>query len=39
VKRRISRAQKFLDDHFIDPTNEGSASEPAGSPDPKEARS
>lgn len=39
VKRRISRAQHFLDDHFIDPTNEGSAPEPASSSDPKEVRS
>src|SRR6185295_767781 len=39
VKRRISRAQHFLDDHFIDATNEGSAQEPAASPDPKEVRS
>ena len=39
VKRRISRAQHFLDDHFIDPTNEGSPQEPAASADPKEARS
>ena len=39
VKRRISRAQHFLDDHFIDPTHEGSAPELAASPDPKEARS
>ena len=35
VKRRISRAQHFLDDHFIDPTNEGSAQEPAASSDQK----
>ncbi|MEP7125159.1 MAG: sigma-70 family RNA polymerase sigma factor [Byssovorax sp.] len=39
VKRRISRAQKFLDDHFIDPANDGSAPEPAASSDPKEVRS
>ena len=39
VKRRIGRAQHFLDDHFIDPTNEGSAQEPAASSDPKEVRS
>jgi RNA polymerase sigma-70 factor (ECF subfamily) len=39
VKRRISRAQHFLDDHFIDATNEGSAPEPAASPDPKEVLS
>ncbi len=35
VKRRISRAQHFLDDHFIDATNEGSAPEPTASPDPR----
>ncbi len=32
VKRRISRAQHFLDDHFIDAANEGSSPDLAASP-------